>query len=86
MLCSLERKPSSASIFNYQYLSESLIINICRDGIFLACNCDNQVKNGYMNEQRSHPNDSDHENKMIKKSLKELKVTIYTNNVDLPFR
>ena len=35
----------------------------------------------YMNELRPHSNESDSENGMTKKYLKELKVITYTNNV-----
>ena len=43
------------------------------------------VNEEYMNEPKPHPNESDPENGMVKKSLKELKVTTYTNNMQLPF-
>ena len=39
-----------------------------------------------MNEPRPHLDESDLEDRMIKKGLKELKVTTYTNKVHLPFR
>ena len=39
-----------------------------------------------MNELRLYPNESNPENTMTKKDLKELKITIYTNNVHISFR
>ena len=39
-----------------------------------------------MNELKLHMNESDYEARIIKKDLKELKVTIYANRVHLPSR
>lgn len=39
-----------------------------------------------MNELRSHPNETISKDMITKKSLKEFKVTIYTNNEQLSFR
>ena len=47
--------------------------------------CNTLVKEGYMNELRPHPNESDLKDKMTKKYLKELKVTTCTNKVHFPF-
>ena len=47
--------------------------------------CDAQVKERYMNEQRSHSNKSNPKNIMIKKSLKELRVNPYTKKVQFFF-
>ena len=37
-----------------------------------------------MNEQRLHSNESNHKYGMMQNDIKELKVTIYTNNVHFP--
>ena len=39
----------------------------------------------YINKSRTHLNESDYENRITKKDSKQLKVTIYTNNVHLYF-
>ena len=39
-----------------------------------------------MNKLKSYPNKSDYENRMIKKDLKELKMTTNTNKVHLIFQ
>ena len=43
------------------------------------------VRSHNMNKSRLHPNKSDHQDRLTKKNLKELKVTSYTNKVHLPF-
>ena len=48
--------------------------------------CDTRIKNRYMNKLKSHLNENNPENMMTKKSLKNMKVTIYINNVHLPFQ
>ena len=52
---------------------------------FTSLFCINYILEGVMNESRSHPNDSDFENKMTKKGLQKIKVTIYTNEGPPPF-
>ena len=39
---------------------------------------DIRFNEGYVNEPRQHPNESNHEDKMTKKDLKKLKITTYT--------
>ena len=47
--------------------------------------CDTQVKEWYMNELRPYSNESNTEDRMSKKDLKELKVTSHTNKVHFHF-
>ena len=46
---------------------------------------DTRVNKRYINELRPHLNESDNEDRMTNKGLKEMKVTIYTDNVYLPY-
>ena len=43
--------------------------------------CDIQVNEGCTNELKPHENGSQHEDKMTKRCLKELKVTTYSNMI-----
>lgn len=43
--------------------------------------CDTRVNKRYMNEPTPHSNESDPEDKEIKKCFKKFKITIYTNKV-----
>ena len=39
-----------------------------------------------MNEPRLHPNENDHVDRTTKRNVKKIKVTTYTNKINIPFR
>ena len=63
----------------YQISCRDIIYCCVRLIFFFFFFVNNRVNKWYMNELRLYLNESDHEDRMTKKDLKELKITTYTN-------
>ena len=60
------------------WLYYHFVMHVAHPPIYLSTNYDIRVKEWYMNKLKSHLNERDFEDRMVKKDFKKLKITIYT--------